>query len=127
MIPSQFTILDSLPLNPAGKVDRRRLPEPDPKTRQRLYIEPRNETERAIATVWQEVLKVDKVGVTDNFFEMGGNSLKAAKATFMIANMLGVKLTITDFFRESTVEAIGKIAVTRVKTPYFEIPSLKAL
>jgi amino acid adenylation domain-containing protein len=80
MVPSAFVILDALPLAPSGKVDRRALPTPD-RTRDGLahdYIAPRTALEWFLAERWQRVLGVDRIGIHDDFFELGGNSLQAA-------------------------------------------------
>jgi hypothetical protein len=72
MIPAEFVLLDSLPLSPNGKVDRRRLPAPGLRTKTDIVrLAPRDEIERTIAEVWQEVLKLESVGVEDNFFDLG--------------------------------------------------------
>src|SRR6185295_20231788 len=76
-VPSVFLKMESLPLTPNGKVDRRALPAPENLQRdlEDVYVAPRTELEQAIAEVWQEVLNVDKVGMHDNFFDLGGHSL----------------------------------------------------
>ena len=79
MIPSAFVLLDKLPLTPSGKVDRRALPAPD-KSRPVLDVElvaPRTPTEEILAAIWTEVLSLNEVGVFDNFFMLGGDSIGA--------------------------------------------------
>ncbi|AFZ17607.1 non-ribosomal peptide synthetase [Allocoleopsis franciscana] len=78
MVPSAFVMLEALPLLPNGKVDHRALPMPDERSRPELeaaYQAPRTEVEQTIATIWQEVLHVEEIGIHDNFFELGGHSL----------------------------------------------------
>ena len=76
MIPSFFTILESFPLTPNGKIDRHSLPTPDgTKERSTGYVPPRTPTEEALARIWSEVLEVEKVGIEDNLFELGGDSI----------------------------------------------------
>src|SRR5438552_2446313 len=81
MLPVAIVPLPSLPRTPGGKIDRRQLPEPAgerPELR-REYVAPRTPTETALAEVWREVLRVDRVGVHDGFFELGGHSLLAVQ------------------------------------------------
>ncbi|WP_460385229.1 phosphopantetheine-binding protein [Pseudomonas amygdali] len=82
MVPSAIVMLEQLPLTVNGKLDQRRLPKPDAQSLcLQVYEAPEGEMERALATLWQTVLKVDKVGRHDNFFELGGHSLLAIKCT----------------------------------------------
>ncbi|UAA39976.1 amino acid adenylation domain-containing protein [Paraneptunicella aestuarii] len=76
MIPTAFVRMDSIPLTSNGKVNRRSLPEPQFAVAESEYIAPRTSTEKAICAVWQQVLGVERVGVTDNFFQLGGDSLQ---------------------------------------------------
>ena len=92
MVPSLFVELEQLPLTPNGKVDRRTLPRP---LRQssciRLeYVAPRTPFERDIAAIWQEVLRIDRVSVYDNFFDIGGHSLLAMRAIARIERRLAL-------------------------------------
>jgi amino acid adenylation domain-containing protein len=127
MIPSVFVVLDALPISPSGKIDRRALPAPDKIETETPYLEPRNDTEQTLAAIWQDVLKVERVGIHDNFFEMGGNSLKAAKAIFMMSSALNASLRLTDLFREPTIEGLGRIAATKPKPIDFEIQPLEEM
>ncbi|WP_111882618.1 non-ribosomal peptide synthetase, partial [Paracidovorax anthurii] len=77
MVPSFWVFLPTLPLNPNGKVDRRKLPDPDASAAGQAFEPPRGETEEAVAGMWQAVLGVERVGRTDHFFELGGHSLMA--------------------------------------------------
>ncbi|HEX2202012.1 MAG TPA: amino acid adenylation domain-containing protein [Longimicrobium sp.] len=85
MVPAAWVFLDALPLNAHGKVDRAALPEPDEGARARAaaHVPPRTETEMALAELWKPILRVEKVGAHDDFFSMGGHSLKAH--TLMVA------------------------------------------
>nr|WGD73334.1 hypothetical protein P5668_19725 [Bacillus subtilis] len=77
MVPAYFTEVTEIPLTPSGKVDRRKLFALEVKAVSgTAYTAPRNETEKAIAAIWQDVLNVKKAGIFDNFFETGGHSLK---------------------------------------------------
>ncbi|HEX8117761.1 MAG TPA: amino acid adenylation domain-containing protein, partial [Pyrinomonadaceae bacterium] len=81
MIPSQFVVLDELPLTPNGKVDRRALPAPDRgrPSLERAFVAPRTPAEGMLASVWAEVLGVEQVGIHDNFFALGGDSIRSIK------------------------------------------------
>jgi acyl carrier protein len=90
MIPSIFTFLEALPLNPSGKVDRAALPDPVGfNTRQASGRPPETPTELAVAEVWQEVLGVDTVHADDNFFELGGHSLLAMQVAARLEKRVG--------------------------------------
>ncbi|MFF3671273.1 amino acid adenylation domain-containing protein [Microtetraspora malaysiensis] len=108
MIPSLFLPLDRLPLAASGKVDRTALPAP---TRQdgadTGYTAPRTHEERVIARLWAEVLDLDRVGVTDDFFALGGNSLLVFRLVPRIRAALGVDLPVRAIFRARTVEALA--------------------
>jgi amino acid adenylation domain-containing protein len=110
MIPSAFVTLDALPLTPNGKVDRKRLPEADgarPELEE-AYVAPRSELERGIANVWQEVLKVEKVGVHDNFFNLGGHSLLIVQVNSRLHEILRVDVSLVDMFKYPTVNALAE-------------------
>ena len=101
MVPSAFVFLASLPLSPNGKVDMRSLPAPD-RLRPELaaaYTAPKSELERIIAAVWQEALAVEKVGIHDNFFDLGGHSLLLAKVHARLREVLERDLSLVDLFK----------------------------
>ncbi|MGW1738536.1 amino acid adenylation domain-containing protein [Nocardia sp. NPDC001965] len=102
MVPATVTVLDELPLNSNGKIDRAALPAPGPTVR-RGRTAPRNEVEEALATIFAELLNVAEVGIDDGFFELGGNSLVAARAVARINTALGTALTIRDLFEAGTI------------------------
>ena len=91
MVPSDFSFLDSLPLTPSGKVDRRALPAPDifKGGREAGYAAPRTSTEKALANIWAKILGRDQIGIHDNFFDLGGHSLKATQVVSRIHQILG--------------------------------------
>ncbi|MFF4981020.1 AMP-binding protein [Streptomyces sp. NPDC001046] len=101
MLPTAFTVLDRLPLTAAGRVDRAALPEPaldDEK-----YRAPRNETERVLATAFAEVLELDRVGIDEDFFDLGGNSLRAIRLVGLIRAELNQEVSIRRLFAARTV------------------------
>jgi amino acid adenylation domain-containing protein len=110
MVPTAYRVMDAFPLTPSGKVDRKALPAPEG-TREAAsgaaYAAPTDELERALAGVWREVLKVDRVGVDDNFFDLGGHSLLAAQVHSRLAGLLGREVALLDLFRYPTVRSLA--------------------
>jgi len=108
MVPAAFVRLDSLPLTPNGKVDRRALPAPDqagPKLGE-TYVGPRVPLEEAVAGIWTEALKLDRVGVHDNFFEIGGHSLMIVQMQRRLCAVLGQNVAVVDLFRHPTISSL---------------------
>ena len=110
MIPSLFSFLDALPLTPNGKIDRNALPPPDGERPQldQGFVEPRTEMEELIAQVWCEVLKLDKIGVHDNFFEIGGHSLLATRVIARLQSNFHVDLALRKLFELPTVAGLAQ-------------------
>jgi amino acid adenylation domain-containing protein len=109
MIPAIFVWLEAWPLMTNGKVDRKRLPVPD-EARPELeiaYVAPRTEIERVIAAIWQEVLQVEKVGMHDNFFDLGGHSLRLLQVNGKLGEALNRDLSIVELFQYPTVSALA--------------------
>ncbi|RRV07250.1 amino acid adenylation domain-containing protein [Pseudomonas sp. v388] len=100
MIPSHFIWLDRMPLTPNGKLDRKALPAPDAGQLQRHYVAPVTEQEQQVAAIWAEVLKVGRVGLTDDFFELGGHSLLAAQLISRIHSGLGIDVPLRLIFEK---------------------------
>jgi amino acid adenylation domain-containing protein len=108
MVPSSLVVLDSLPINANGKVDRKALPEPGAEAG-REYEAPQGEVEQALAGIWAEVLGVERVGRHDNFFEVGGHSLMAVQMVARIQAVLQVDLAIKDVFLKPTLSAMAAL------------------
>jgi acyl-coenzyme A synthetase/AMP-(fatty) acid ligase/acyl carrier protein len=108
-IPSDFVVLEVLPLTPSGKIDREALPRPNEAlaNRQEHAIAPRNEIEEGLAKIWREVLGLTQVGVHDNFFELGGHSLRLTQVISRIRQIFRVELPFAQAFQEPTIEAIA--------------------
>jgi len=109
MMPAAFIILDNLPLTPNGKVDVRALPDADG-VRPGLdiaFVLPRTEIEQTIASVWQERLHIDKVGIYDNFFDLGGNSLLIIQVRSRLQELLHTNIAVVDLFKYPTISALA--------------------
>jgi amino acid adenylation domain-containing protein len=109
MLPAIFIELDALPLTPNGKVDRRALPAADESRPdlEQSYVAPRDQLEEQLATLWANVLQLKLVGVRDNYFELGGNSLLAARLFAHIENRLGRHLPLATLFQFPTIEQLA--------------------
>jgi amino acid adenylation domain-containing protein len=108
MLPSYFVQLREFPLNSNGKVDRKRLPKPEASALSHAaYEAPKTETEEKLARVWQEVFEVEKIGINNDFFEMGGHSLKAIEIASRLEKY-GFNTTIDDIFRFPTIKKIAE-------------------
>ncbi len=124
MVPGQFVELDALPLNANGKVNIAALPEPNtlrPELAE-AFVAPRNSIESLIAGVWQEVLPVDRVGVNDGFFELGGDSLLAIQALNRLRQLTEVNVSFRDLFETKTVARLARLIQQVQKTPTLSSP-----
>ncbi|HQV21038.1 MAG TPA: condensation domain-containing protein, partial [Gordonia sp. (in: high G+C Gram-positive bacteria)] len=113
MVPTVWVVLDDITLNSAGKLDRKALPEPDFADIEAEYVAPESDTEVALAQVYADLLGVERVGVTESFFDIGGNSLSAMRLAARAAEVLGVEVSVRDIFdapsvRELIVATIGR-------------------
>jgi hypothetical protein len=119
MIPSAFVFLESLPLDPHGKVDWRRLPPPEgfrPEL-EMSYVAPATEIEHIIASIWREELQVEKVGIYDNFFDLGGHSLLMARVHQKLQMALARDLSIIELFKYPTVNSLAEHLSSQGPTP----------
>jgi len=110
MIPSAFMTLAALPLTPNGKLDYQALPTPE-RCRPALdaaYVAPKSEIEQLIATVWREVLGLEKVGLHDNYFDLGGQSLLLAQVHSKLQEIFRNDFPIVDLFKHTTIKALVK-------------------
>ncbi|HYH08468.1 MAG TPA: amino acid adenylation domain-containing protein [Thermoanaerobaculia bacterium] len=112
MIPSRFFAIGRVPMTENGKVDRTAL-HGEELTTGSSFIAPRTHVESVLASIWSEVLRRDRVSLGDNFFEIGGHSLKAAQAVSRIRQRLGRDVTLKDFFTAPTLGALAEIASSR--------------
>jgi amino acid adenylation domain-containing protein len=98
MVPSFLYLLDQLPLTPNGKLDRKALPRPDEQPIEQVYLAPSTDLERNIAHIWADVLKVEQIGLGDNFFLLGGHSLVATQVTSRVQEQLGLPVSLKALF-----------------------------
>jgi len=105
MVPAALVELEQMPLTPNGKIDRKLLPKPEGVLRRQglTYVSARNELENQVAEVWQRLLQLDRVGIHDNFFDLGGHSLLLARVHAELQQVLSRKLSIVDLFRHPTI------------------------
>ncbi len=106
MLPATFTVLDSIPLTINGKLDRRALPTPEFVSADN-YVAPRNELEELLCDIWQEVLSVTKVGIADNFYQLGGNSITAIRLTAACRQQFKIDIPLALLFEKKTIEALS--------------------
>jgi natural product biosynthesis luciferase-like monooxygenase protein/amino acid adenylation domain-containing protein len=109
MIPTQYIQIDAIPLLPSGKADKKRLlaSQGQAVSAGVEYVAPRNEVEEKITAMWQDVLSKEKIGVKDDFFYLGGHSLKATRLISMMVKEFGVTMSLLTFFTNATVEGIA--------------------
>ncbi|HKE59594.1 MAG TPA: condensation domain-containing protein, partial [Pyrinomonadaceae bacterium] len=111
MVPHGFVLLPELPLSPHGKVDRRLLPAPDAVSRgdrEEVLVAPRTPAEELLARIWREVLKLDAVGIHDNFFNLGGDSILSIQITAR-ATQAGLRLTPMQLFQHQTIAELAAV------------------
>jgi amino acid adenylation domain-containing protein len=117
MVPSAFVFLQALPLTPNGKLDRKALPAPDLATAEDRYVAPRTPAEEVVAGIWAEVLRLERVGVEESFFDLGGHSLLLVKVQTRLREAFGVPVPITHLFRYLTVSALAAALETPQAEP----------
>jgi len=121
MIPSYFVQLEKMPLTPNGKIDRKELPEPGGSiVTGAEYEAAGNEAEEKLVKIWQEVLKLDRVGINDNFFEMGGHSLRATNVIGKINELFDVEGAFEEMFKTPTVKGLAEY-ISGLKKKSYEV------
>ncbi len=118
MIPAAFVRLDKLPLTPNGKIDRNALPKPNEvrPTLAAAYVPPQTQIEETIAGIWRQILRVEQVGVHDNFFDLGGNSLLLTETHVKLCLALKIDFPIVRSFEHTTVAALTEFLASGKKT-----------
>ena len=109
MVPSAIIVLDALPRTPNGKIDRQALPEPDREWIRpaAVYSAPQGELEKSIAAVWRDLLRLERIGANDNFFDLGADSLLMLRANMRLRELLQQDLSLVDLFRYPTISALA--------------------
>ncbi|OWT48694.1 non-ribosomal peptide synthetase [Bacillus sp. K2I17] len=110
MVPSGFVVMEAIPLTANGKVDREALPMPEEKQINSESVGPRNSNEQILTTIWKQVLGVKKVGIYDNFFEIGGDSILSIQIISQ-ASQVGLKLTPKQIFECPTIAELAQVAI----------------
>uniref|UniRef100_UPI0005513680 amino acid adenylation domain-containing protein n=1 Tax=Andreprevotia chitinilytica TaxID=396808 RepID=UPI0005513680 len=123
MLPSAFVSLESFPLTPNGKLDRKALPAPDQSSVvSREYAAPQGEIETIIATIWQDLLGLERVGRHDQFFELGGHSLLAVQLVSRLRQVLGLELPLRELFAQPTVLGLASVLAQAAQSTQAPIP-----
>lgn len=115
MMPAHWMLLEEMPLNDNGKINKRALPNILEKEQNDEKVAPRNKTEEVIANIWQDILGLRTIGVHDNFFTIGGHSLKATQVMSKILDELGIKISIRELFTFPTIAGISEHIVKKAQ------------
>ncbi len=129
MVPHHFIKIESIPLSPSGKVDRKALPLPDFKTlgTSVKYVAPRNETEETLVEIIKDLLNLEKVGIHDNFFDLGGHSLLATQFVSQVQEKLGYDIPLRSLFENPTVEGLADLILNNQVKSIDENDSIEKL
>ncbi|MDE3105737.1 MAG: amino acid adenylation domain-containing protein, partial [Acidobacteriota bacterium] len=115
MVPAAVVILDSFPLTPNGKIDRKRLPAPEfGSSAAQAFVAPRNDMEATLASIWQEVLQLSSVSIHDNFFDIGGHSLLATRFLSRLRKQFAIDLPLLTLFESATIAELAREVQSRV-------------
>ena len=116
MVPSSFTVLEKLPLNANGKVDRKSLPVPDTTAAVSSYAPPTNADEQRLVDIWAEVLKRNQIGIHDDFFQLGGHSLLATRVVSRINEAFSSDISLQAVFEHSTIAKLANLVAAQKGT-----------
>ncbi len=126
MIPSYFIQLNEFPLTSNGKVDRKALPEPEGEIATgRVYLPPTNDIEEKLVTIWSEILGIGKIGICDDFLEIGGHSLNAMHLASRISKEYNVELSIGDIFKLPTIKEFAEYIFKADKKNNYKIEQIE--
>ena len=106
MLPATLTILEAFPLNPNGKIDRKALPEPE---RERELTSPRNNIEERICNIWEDILELEQVGIQEDFFALGGNSLHATRLLSRLCDAFEIEMSLPEVFEAQTIAELAHL------------------
>jgi len=107
MVPAYFVQVEKMPLTARGKIDRKALPAPDLQIKEAEYQPPTNDIEKKMIQLWEEILEVNNIGITNNFFDLGGDSLKAV-SLLALMNQNGFSITLSDIFHYQTIKELSE-------------------
>lgn len=109
MVPSSFVFIEQFPLTPNGKIDRKAFPRPEDNQQDSkiTHVEPQTEMERKLALIWCEVLKVNRIGIDEGFFDIGGHSMLAITLMIKIEKELGIRFPLSTLFNNSTIREMA--------------------
>ena len=130
MVPSLIIEMEALPTSTNGKLDTKSLPKPNESNLSINLVHPRNETEQTITDIWKHLLEIQQVGVTDDFFQIGGHSLLANRVILEVENRLKVRIPIHIFFQMNTIESLAeyieviKSQINEAMGPEYELVDL---
>lgn len=126
MIPSHFLKMDKFPITANGKIDRNKLPAPKDKVNSRLeYKPPRNDTDEKLITILSSIIYIDKIGLNQNFFEIGGNSLKAIILISKLHKEMKVDIPLDVIFKASSIEEISDYIIDSEEDAYLSIETVE--
>ena len=125
MIPAYYTFLDKMPLTRNGKIDKTALPEPNFEGSLNEYEAPKNETEIIIASLWSELLGINKIGINNNFFELGGHSLKATVLISKIHKEFNKEVPLKEFFKSPTIKGLSEFLQNAEENIYSAIQKVE--
>ena len=121
MIPSVFVFLDSFPLTPNGKIDKKALPKADfESNREEEFVSPSNDIEIKLAHIWQEVLEVETIGINDNLFALGGHSLLASQLISTLVGQFEIDIPVKVLFEKPTIAQLASYLESKLNTPNCE-------
>lgn len=107
MIPAKMVQLENFPITANGKIDKRALPLPSFES-EKEYVAPKTKTQKMLCSIWSDLFKLDKIGIYDDFFNLGGDSLLSIKLTTKIYDVFHIELTIGEIFNHSTIESLSE-------------------
>jgi amino acid adenylation domain-containing protein len=128
MVPAAIIVLPAIPLTTNGKIDRKALPAPDMSlaTRAEEFVAPRSDAEQTLAQIWAEVLRLERVGIHDKFFEIGGHSLKATQVVSRIREVFDVELPLRRIFEQPTVAELASTVTDAILEQIHELTDAEA-
>ncbi len=128
MVPSAYVFLETFPLTPSGKVDRRALPIPDQdqSVSQASYLAPRTATEETLAIIWAEVLNLSRLGIRDNFFDLGGHSISAVRLTTRVQKQFNMPIRVADVYQAPTIEQFALFLQAAPQPTFSSLVSLNS-